>query len=57
LAPVRGRGIHSLRPGRHTVTLEVVNPDWGDPFVFGTVFLNVVRSGHHGDDDHDHDHD
>ena len=50
-----GAVIHSLRPGRHTVTLEVVNPDWGDPFVFGTVFLNVVPSGHHGDHDHGDD--
>ncbi len=41
-----GATIRRLRPGRHTVTIEVVAPDFGDPFTF-TVLVNVVRNGHH----------
>ena len=40
-----GAVVRRLRPGRHTVTLEVVNPDFSpEPFSFTTV-LDVVRSG------------
>jgi hypothetical protein len=56
-----GAVIRNLRPGQHTVTLEVVAPEFGDPFTVTTV-LNVVRGGHshegdHGDHDHGHGHD
>jgi hypothetical protein len=51
-----GAVIRKLRPGQHTVTLEVVAPDFGDPFTATTV-LNVVRGGHSHDGDHgDHGH-
>jgi hypothetical protein len=46
--------VHSLRPGRHTVTLEVVHPD-NSRVLFITVFLDVARGGHSGDRDHDDD--
>ena len=50
-----GAVIRSWRPGQHTITFEVVAPDWGDPFTFTTV-VNVVRGGHADDgDDGDHD--
>jgi hypothetical protein len=39
-----GAVVRRLRPGRHTVTFEVVAPDWGEPTTF-TIILNVVRSG------------
>jgi hypothetical protein len=38
--------VHSLRPGRHIVTLEVVTPEFRVRFI--TVILKVVRD--HGDD-------
>ncbi len=38
--------VHGLRPGRHTVTVEVVNPDFGDPFTFTAAVLDVVRGQH-----------
>jgi hypothetical protein len=34
--------IRRLRPGRHTVAVQVVAPDWGDPFG-STTFVDVVR--------------
>ncbi|MDA0169451.1 hypothetical protein OJ998_10170 [Solirubrobacter taibaiensis] len=45
--------VHSLRPGRHTVTLEVVTPEFRGVFI--TIILKVVPDGHsnhrdHGDD-------
>jgi hypothetical protein len=49
-----GAVIRRWRPGRHTVTFEVVAPDWGDPFTLTTV-LNVVRGDHSDDGDRDHD--
>jgi hypothetical protein len=42
--------VRSLRPGRHTVTLEVVGPDFRVLFI--TVFLDVARGGHSDDGDH-----
>jgi hypothetical protein len=45
-----GAVIRKLRPGQHTVTFEVVAPDWGDPFTL-TVILNVVP-GHSDPGDH-----
>jgi hypothetical protein len=48
-----GAVIRKLRPGQHTVTLEVVAPDFGDPFTF-TVVLNVVRGGHSHGGHHGH---
>jgi hypothetical protein len=47
-----GAVIRNLRPGHHTVTLEVANPDYGDPFSV-TTNLNVVRGGHSDHDDDD----
>ena len=50
-----GAVIRRLRPGRHTVAIEVV-ADFGTFHV--TVALNVVRGGHPDDEDADsHDHD
>jgi hypothetical protein len=52
-----GAVIRRLRPGRHTVALEVV-ADFGTFPV--TVALDVARGGHPDDEDadsHDHDHD
>jgi hypothetical protein len=46
--------VHSLRPGRHTVTLEVVHPD-NSRELFITVILKVVRGGHSDDRDHGDD--
>ena len=48
-----GAVIRKLRPGRHTVTFEVVAPDWGDPFT-STVILNVVPGHSDGGDHADH---
>ena len=45
-----GAVIRGWRPGRHTVSFEVVAPDWGDPFTL-TVILNVVP-GHSDRGDH-----
>jgi hypothetical protein len=39
-----GAVVRKLRPGQHSVTVEVVNPDFGPPFSF-TIVLDVVRSG------------
>jgi hypothetical protein len=57
-----GAVIRRLRPGQLTVTIEVA-PDLGGACTF-RVFVNVVRGGHHSDDEdlgeHDedgHDHD
>jgi len=50
-----GAVIRRLRPGRHTVAIEVV-ADFGTFHV--TVALNVARGGHPDDEDADsHDHD
>lgn len=38
--------VHGLRPGRHIVTVEVVNPDFGDPFTFTAAVLDVVGGQH-----------
>ena len=46
--------VHSLRPGRHTVTLEVVHPD-NSRELFITIILKVVRGGHSDDRDHGDD--
>ena len=46
--------VHSLRPGRNTVTLEVVHPD-NSRELFITIILNVVRGGHSDDRDHGDD--
>jgi hypothetical protein len=51
--------VHSLRPGRHTVTLEVMHAD-NSRELFITVFLKVVPHGHSDDhnrstDGHEHD--
>jgi hypothetical protein len=35
-----GAVVRKLRPGLHSVTLEIVNPDFGDPFS-STVFVDV----------------
>jgi hypothetical protein len=35
--------VHGLRPGLHTVTMEVVNPDFGDPFSVTAAVLDVRR--------------
>ena len=52
-----GAVIRRLRPGRHTVAIEVVAPDFGGTFNV-TVALNVVRGGHPtGEDADSHDHD
>jgi hypothetical protein len=45
--------VHSLRPGRHTVTLEVVTPRFRVLFI--TITLKVVRGGHSDDRDHGDD--
>jgi hypothetical protein len=45
--------VHSLRPGRHIVTLEVVTPDFRALFI--TVILKVVRGDHSDDWDHGDD--
>ena len=39
-----GAVVRRLRPGVHTVTMELVAPDWGEPTTF-TVVVDVVRSG------------
>jgi hypothetical protein len=44
-----GAIVRSLRPGHHTVTVEVVNPDFGPPFEFITISLDIVRGGHSDD--------
>ncbi len=46
--------VHDLRPGRHTVTLEVVHPDHSRE-LFITIILRVVRGGHADDRDHGDD--
>lgn len=46
-----GAVIHTLHPGRHIVTFEVVAPDFGDPFTKRFV-LNVVQGGRSDHDDH-----
>ena len=46
--------VHSLRPGRHIVTLEVVHPD-NSRELFITIILKVVRGGHADDRDHGDD--
>jgi hypothetical protein len=52
-----GAVIRRLRPGRHTVAIEVVAPDFGGTFHV-TVVLNVVRGGHPDDENADgHNHD
>jgi hypothetical protein len=38
--------VHGLRPGQHTVTVEVVNPDFGDPFTVTAAVLDVTRGQH-----------
>ena len=40
--------VRKLRPGRHTVTVEIVNPDFGDPFTYTAAVLDVVRAGRSG---------
>jgi hypothetical protein len=35
--------VHGLRPGLHTVTMEIVNPEFGDPFSFTAAVLDVRR--------------
>ncbi len=47
-----GAVIRKLRPGQHTVTMEVVAPDFGGTFTF-TINLNIVRGGGPSDDDDD----
>jgi hypothetical protein len=45
-----GAVIKKLRPGQHTVTMEVVAPEWDpDPLIF-TINLTVVRGGGSGED-------
>ncbi|HET8988258.1 MAG TPA: hypothetical protein VFN43_07080 [Humibacillus sp.] len=39
-----GAVVRRLRPGVHTVTMELVAPDWGEPTTF-TVVVDVLRSG------------
>jgi hypothetical protein len=39
-----GAVVRRLRPGVHTVTMELVAPDWGEPATF-TVVVDVTRSG------------
>ena len=39
-----GAVVRRLRPGMHTVTMELVAPDWGEPTTF-TVVVDVDRSG------------
>ena len=35
--------VHGLRPGRHIVTVGIVNPDFGDPFTLTAAVLDVRR--------------
>ena len=42
--------VHSLRPGRHIVKLEMVTAKFRVLFI--TVILKVVRGGHADDRDH-----
>ena len=48
-----GRWSANLRPGRHTVALEVVTSDFS---FTATVVLNIVRGGRDSDDEDHGDH-
>jgi hypothetical protein len=48
-----GAVIRKLRPGQHTITIEVVAPEWIPDPLIDTINLHVVRGGGSGQEDDD----